>query len=210
MNSMNKDKETPLHLCFEDEANFSEIKLLTENGAKMITENSRGEGPVHIAIRKQVLDTVEFILERGFAVHHITREGYSPLHYALKYFNQVNCDPNKDGLSILKALLNHEVNGRVNVNAKDCEGETALHIAATRGLMDAAELLLSYGAEVNNKDNNQDTPLCKAICNKHLEMVKLLLKNHASLTDKHHNGLTVYDIASQNDEHIYQLLLLLQ
>lgn len=41
----------------------------------------------------------------------------------------------------------------VNVNFKDIDGRTALHVAACQGLADVVSLLLDRGAEVDVKDN---------------------------------------------------------
>lgn len=58
-------------------------------------------------------------------------------------------------LATLKRLLS---NG-ANVNAVDGEGNTPLHVAATIGRRDAAELLIGAGASLEAKDNYGFTPL---------------------------------------------------
>ncbi len=48
---------------------------------------------------------------------------------------------------------------KADVNAKDNEGWTPLHVAAMNGHKDVAELLLANKADVNAKDNKGETPL---------------------------------------------------
>ncbi|MDP6307261.1 MAG: ankyrin repeat domain-containing protein, partial [Verrucomicrobiota bacterium] len=59
-----------------------------------------------------------------------------------------------------------------DVNAKDEEGWTPLHIAAIRGNKEIAELLIAKGADVNAANNVKLTPLDLASD----EVVGLLLK----------------------------------
>ncbi|XP_062160699.1 integrin-linked protein kinase 1 isoform X1 [Alnus glutinosa] len=67
----------------------------------------------------------------------------------------------------------------VNVNFKDIDGRTALHVAACQGLADVVSLLLDRGAEVDVKDNWGSTPLADAIYYKNHESIKLLEKHGA-------------------------------
>ena len=46
-----------------------------------------------------------------------------------------------------------------DLTTRGSQGETALHIAADRGLLAAAELLVGRGAEVDARDENGQTPL---------------------------------------------------
>ncbi|XP_076885351.1 serine/threonine-protein kinase 12-like [Bidens hawaiensis] len=66
-----------------------------------------------------------------------------------------------------------------DVNFKDIDNRTALHVAACQGFCDVAELLLQAGAEVDPKDRWGSTPLADAIHYKNHDMIKLLEKNGA-------------------------------
>ena len=52
-------------------------------------------------------------------------------------------------------LLNHSA----EVNARDDNGQTPLHLVMTHGNTNAIQCLLDYKADVNAKDNNGKTPL---------------------------------------------------
>ena len=52
-------------------------------------------------------------------------------------------------------LLNH----KANVNAKDKNGQTPLHLIIARGNLKAIQALLDHGADVNATDNKGKTPL---------------------------------------------------
>ncbi|KAK1420383.1 hypothetical protein QVD17_21930 [Tagetes erecta] len=66
-----------------------------------------------------------------------------------------------------------------DVNFKDIDNRTALHVAACQGFCDVAELLLKGGADVDPKDRWGSTPLADAIHYKNHDMIKLLEKHGA-------------------------------
>ncbi|XP_057339625.1 ankyrin repeat domain-containing protein 6 isoform X2 [Microplitis mediator] len=64
----------------------------------------------------------------------------------------------------------------------DEHGRSALFIAAASGQLDASEILIKYGLDVNTPDNTGVTPLQKAAAEGHLEVVELLLKHGADVS----------------------------
>ncbi|XP_015876539.3 integrin-linked protein kinase 1 [Ziziphus jujuba] len=67
----------------------------------------------------------------------------------------------------------------IDVNFRDIDNRTALHIAACQGLTDVVALLLQRGAEVDPKDRWGSTPLADAIYYKNQDVIKLLEKHGA-------------------------------
>lgn len=62
----------------------------------------------------------------------------------------------------------------VDVNFRDIDDRTALHVAACQGLTDVVSLLLDRGAAVDSKDRWGSTPLADAIYYKYHDVIKLL------------------------------------
>jgi ankyrin repeat protein len=60
------------------------------------------------------------------------------------------------------------------VSSKDFDGNTPLHLAASNGHTDVAQLLFTNGAEINAQDNIGMTPLDMAAFAGHNDMVELL------------------------------------
>jgi ankyrin repeat protein len=58
-------------------------------------------------------------------------------------------------------------------------GDYPLHKVAIWGDIDAAGILLSFGADANARGEDGDTPLHRAVVGGHAEMVRLLLKHGA-------------------------------
>ncbi|XWS44484.1 hypothetical protein CRYUN_Cryun15aG0049000 [Craigia yunnanensis] len=85
---------------------------------------------------------------------------------------------NEGDLEGIKELLE----SGTNVNFKDIDGRTALHVAACQGLTDVVQLLLDCGAEVDLTDRWGSTPLADAVYYKNQDVIKLLEKYGAKPT----------------------------
>ncbi|KAK9696877.1 hypothetical protein RND81_08G002900 [Saponaria officinalis] len=68
-----------------------------------------------------------------------------------------------------------------DVNYRDIDNRTALHVAACQGYGEVVELLLQLKADVDPKDNWGSTPLADAIYYKNHEVVRLLEDHGAKL-----------------------------
>ncbi|VFQ92241.1 unnamed protein product [Cuscuta campestris] len=63
---------------------------------------------------------------------------------------------------------------RTLVQARDYDHRTPLHVAALHGLVDVANCLIDYGADVNALDRWRNTPLADAEGSRKLRMIELL------------------------------------
>lgn len=107
------------------------------------------------------------------AAHRSKRDRYSPKR------------------STLMTLLTSDV-------PRDDRGNTALHIAARRKNLFAAQMLLSSAADVHATNNNGDTPLHLA-CGMSIEntaIVQLFIDNHGSVNACNKKGCTPLHVAS--------------
>jgi ankyrin repeat protein len=66
-----------------------------------------------------------------------------------------------------------------NANAKDGSGQAPLHIAASIGFVEGAQLLLLRGGQVDITNNQGETPLILAVQRRNLPMVRFLLTEGA-------------------------------
>jgi ankyrin repeat protein len=113
--------------------------------------------------------------------------GNTPLHNACLEGNIENVD------LALKVVGN-------DIDAKNIQFLTPLHIACKYGRIDIALKLIEFGADINGKPENNcrltDTPLQLAILKKDLDLVKLLIEKGADVNAKNHNNFTALHIAS--------------
>lgn len=96
---------------------------------------------------------------------------------------------------IIEEILGVE---RVNVNARDRDGDTALFYATTKGLLDIVKVLLAnHRVDVNAQGGDfSQTPLQQAILTGHIPVIRVLLANNrVDINATDIDGDTVLDYA---------------
>lgn len=97
------------------------------------------------------------------------------------YARLVNCRGDEDQLQKTYDTLRLHVDGVGLVRFIDGSGRTPLHIAAQRGDVELASILIDFGADVNAQDSEPSSVLDLAVANnKHTEFVALLLDRHVN------------------------------
>lgn len=101
------------------------------------------------------------------------------------------CNGGPCATGTLSLLLNHN-SGTQSVD--DLLGRTPLHVAACAKDLQAARLLLQFGAKPNARDKSGKTPLMLACEKPNIEMIDLLISDGASVetVDKHGNSALHY------------------
>jgi ankyrin repeat protein len=172
---------TPLHWAAKRNR-CSCIKLLTA-GSDIEAVDSLGRTPLHLAARRGFVACVDVLLQAGANKEARTRPvGLTPLHYAAFFIDRVakerqcqvggvtsetannltTSDDEKHNQAILsridtlRLLLMH----RVDVNATDARGRTALHgLSRTTSEKSTFRMLIGAGAAIDTPDRDGYTPL---------------------------------------------------
>src|SRR5215471_5665042 len=87
-------------------------------------------------------------------------------------------DPVKSGDRVAAIAL---IQQKVNVNAAESDGTTALHWAVQKDDADLADRLIKAGANVNAKNDYGSTPLSEAAINGNVPIMERLLKAGANV-----------------------------
>ena len=133
---------------------------------------------------RAVTRVVEHPVETGAEVHAIDRLGVSPLHDAA-----YACKP-----EVVSLLLG----SGADLEACDIEtGIRPLHVAAKKGCLQACELLVRHGAEINAQTREGATALHLAARAGHAKVALLLLKYLANHTLQDVQGRTAIHYAQQ-------------
>ena len=86
----------------------------------------------------------------------------------------------------------------IDINSKDNEGDTPLHLAADLGNLDIVELLLKSGAEIDLHDGWDTlgrTALHRAVIKGNIEVINVLIQAGADINAKQWDGYTALDLA---------------
>ncbi|KAH9015066.1 ankyrin repeat-containing domain protein [Lactarius hengduanensis] len=128
---------------------------------------------LHVAAHNKELEAVQVLLEHNADVNLRTDEGQTPLHRAIIYLDHY---PRPRVVGIVQRLLEH------GADPSACDhNSTPLHQVSSHfhEELEVARLLLSYGANVDEKDGEGRTPFQVASSNGHHETTKLLLEHGA-------------------------------
>ncbi|XP_077297855.1 uncharacterized protein LOC143919419 [Arctopsyche grandis] len=178
-NSLSKCNQTPLHFASTGN-NHIAATVLIENGAEINSCINIGRSALHYASAKCNSKMIEFLLEKGAAANVIDSKDRSPLHHVsrngkfedVKLFLKHGADPcklDKAGHTLLHLAAVHfryravdhlirNVEG-IDVNARDVNGKTPLHLAAECGRVSIVGLFVRRGTDVRATDKDGNTPL---------------------------------------------------
>ncbi len=84
------------------------------------------------------------------------------------------------------------------VHATNGTGETVLHYIAIENGLEEVAWLIAHGADVNAKDEFDETPLMSAAVLDHYKMCKLLLEHGADISIRDHIDDSALSKAAQN------------
>lgn len=139
---------TPLAIAALN-GNVDIIHILHGNGAEIDAANNKKFTPLHQAASRGHVAATEALLQYGANIEaHQNKGDFTPLQQAA-WNNQV---------AIIEVLLKHGA----DLHAKTKENDTALHIAAYAGRIEACRALLQLGLSPDDVKCNGNTPICEA------------------------------------------------
>lgn len=170
------------------------LRKLLGRGARVNAVNSRGGTALMYAATAGERELVDFLIERGADVNARAANGWTALTLAsARGFEMVvsallshGADPTiadiygwtplmraveQDRPAVVRVLLAAK---RVEANARNDDGHTALHRAAVQGLSEIAALLVEHGADTHVRDRAGRTPAMLAMAREHKAIAEII------------------------------------
>lgn len=193
IDAMDHEVQTPLHHASE-QGNLAAIKALLDLGADIECVNNAGRTPLAVACYPSHQNVaIGLLLEKKANIVTHDYDGNSPLHFVCKAGNLANgrtllvfganveCRDHTRKTPLMVAassglqenLVKLLCENGANITAQDHNGDTALHLACRFGTKTAVEDLLDLGADVDSRNDADQTPLMEAIVAERDEIVEL-------------------------------------
>ena len=188
--------DTCLHDAVRGDCSKEVLQTIISHGADVNATNTINETALIISCRTGNIDAINVFLNAGAETLISTIDGDTCLHAA------ANGDCSKD---VLEIIISHGV----DVNATNQRNASALMIACKRGDIDAIDLLLNTGADLNIARDLGDTCLHDAVrgdCSK--EILQTIMRHGVDVNATNSNNATALMMAVQkgNVEAIHELL----
>src|SRR5437660_1567677 len=175
------------HLTLEQLKNH-----LEQSPALVHKQGGDGSTLLHAAAGDWDIDRVTLLLEKGAAVD----VGHSPVCSAANRYVDRAERTAETGKIVTEILIRRGA----DVNTpRGPEAQTPLHMAARRGNIAIAQVLLDGGAVLEAQDKKGETPLRRAVNCGHPEFVSLLLAHGADVNTRDRKGRTPLQAARQPD-----------
>lgn len=145
------------------------IEMLIENGATLEVRDTLGMTPMHFVRSPDVVDT---LVQYGADIEARDNRGNTPLQAVVGVYRKGSSSLGDGKLAkVVKAF----VSIGADVTARNCLGETAIHIAAKVGFADCLPHLLHVGADLDAINSGGETPLQVALHHRFHEAAAVLL-----------------------------------
>uniref|UniRef100_A0A8C5SM59 B-cell lymphoma 3 protein n=1 Tax=Laticauda laticaudata TaxID=8630 RepID=A0A8C5SM59_LATLA len=184
-----EDGDTPLHIAVA-QGNLlaaQHLVILFHHGQRDLDIfNNLRQTPLHLAVIIAQPSLVKLLLSHGASPMVLDRHGQSALHLACEH----------SSLRCLQELLEGSP-ATLDLEARNFEGFTPLHLAVASLNRDIVLALLDHGADVDAVDiKSGRSPLLHAVENNNLDMVELLLQHGANVNAQSYGGNTALHTAS--------------
>ncbi|XP_077985785.1 uncharacterized protein LOC144440299 [Glandiceps talaboti] len=184
-----EDGDTPLHIAIA-QSNLPLVERLVQlvamSAKNVDIYNHLRQTPLHLAVITNQWQMVRLLMMAGADVNLTDRNGQTSIHLACQRSN----------MECLHSLMSCS-RYPIDLNAKNYEGFTAIHVAVLLGSLDVISFLVSKGSDINSTDGKSGrTPLFHAVENDRKDVIELLLQHNADVNAQSYSGNTALHVAS--------------
>lgn len=159
--------KTPLH--YAGQVSSYAAESIIQQNANVNAQDKKGNTPLHLLLSKP--SVMEALLNKGADPNLKNLQGQTPFSKMLT----------KENVAMHKVLVQSMLRKDADVNTRNPQNETLLHIAARLELNDMMRVALHYKADTGCKNNDGDTPLHILTRSLNTELMHSLLKQDKDL-----------------------------
>lgn len=191
-----------------NEKNLHNFKYFINKGFDIETQDENEDTLLTYAVKKNILQVVEFLLDNNANVEHRNKDNLNALLLSIPHNVAHECwDPetcveneHRDISKITKVLLEKYKQLDISIDCEDKEGNTPLLLAIkdNRNTF-LVKLLLTYGADVHHRNKENKNALLLTIDTINLcEVAEELIKHGADINFEEEDGTTPLLLAIKN------------
>ncbi|KAG8130995.1 hypothetical protein E2320_017657 [Naja naja] len=218
INAVNVLKRTALHFAVAGN-HISAVEFLLHHKARVDIADKHGLTAIHLAAWSGNLEIMLMLIKAGADQKAKNQEGMNVLHFAAKnngvrivnYFirDLHLMELNKpDEVHMALVALPEDIHAEFerHLAQHSCrspvdnfvEGNTALHLAAKNGHRDVLEILLQHWEDINELNQNCETPFYMAVEGGHEKCADLLLEAGSDINILNKQNASALHVATQN------------
>ncbi|WKX75082.1 ankyrin repeat domain-containing protein [Zobellia laminariae] len=223
-NVTTKKGENPLHNLAKSSKDISIFEYFKAKGVDSNAIDEEGNTSLLNAAGRNELKAVKYFAEKSDDIDHADKKGQTALAIALQnngadvvtYLiskgTDVNIKDNK-GNNLASYLFGSRgkprdfdtkvtalQNAGFDFKQLQADNSSVWHLAVSKNNLDLLKKVSAFGADINGKDKDGNTPLhYAAMKTENAEILKYLITNGADLKSTTEFGETAHDLASENE-----------
>ena len=174
VNAKDKDGNTPLHLSLDqNNLDLDLIRLLIERGANVNAKNNLGQTPIERLFSNKYNCSAQLDMKIKINASRVLLENgaYLDVKSNMCQLIEENILFN-GGKDLVVLMFEKNVNLKGQLSASNCGW---LHKAVLKNRKDVVEVLLESGANINARNDKEETPLHIAVSNNYKDIAWVLL-----------------------------------
>ena len=213
--------DTPVHALITMNRNAETVQTLLASDVDLSIRNIKGQTPLHLAVQENRITLISLLLSKGCDIFAADNAGVTPFDKALDVKGPIldalitpatAQQHDSAGNTLLHAavkkyatptIIGKIIGNNVSINARNREGDTALHIAARTNQKDTGEQILAKGdADIFSFNSAEESPLKIALTHSSGRLQWMFTPQTTGSRDGLGNSMLHYVAQWKYDNHI--------